>query len=45
MSGQLYDAFIGIPGCDKNMPGCLIAAGRLNRPSIIVYGGTILPGM
>ncbi|CAO3618009.1 unnamed protein product [Cunninghamella blakesleeana] len=44
MSGQWYDANISIPGCDKNMPGTLIAMGRLNRPSIMVYGGTIKPG-
>ncbi len=41
---QYYDAVIAIPGCDKNMPGSLIAMGRLNRPSIMVYGGTIAPG-
>jgi dihydroxy-acid dehydratase len=44
MSGQWYDANISIPGCDKNMPGCLIAMGRLNRPSLMVYGGTIHAG-
>jgi dihydroxy-acid dehydratase len=44
MSGQWYDACIALPGCDKNMPGCLIAMGRLNRPSIMVYGGTIRAG-
>ncbi len=44
MSAQWYDANISIPGCDKNMPGCIIAMGRLNRPSIMVYGGTIKPG-
>ncbi|MCA9174896.1 MAG: dihydroxy-acid dehydratase [Planctomycetales bacterium] len=44
MSAQWYDALIAIPGCDKNMPGCLMAMGRLNRPSIMVYGGTIKPG-
>ena len=44
MSGQWYDANISLPGCDKNMPGCLIAMGRLNRPSLMVYGGTIKPG-
>ena len=44
MSAQWYDANISIPGCDKNMPGCLIAMGRLNRPSLMVYGGTIKPG-
>src|ERR1700761_366973 len=41
---QYYDAVITIPGCDKNMPGSIIAMGRLNRPSIMVYGGTIAPG-
>lgn len=41
---QYYDAVITVPGCDKNMPGSLIAMGRLNRPSIMVYGGTIAPG-
>jgi len=41
---QYYDGLIALPGCDKNMPGCLIAMGRLNRPSIMVYGGTIAPG-
>ena len=44
MGGQWYDANISIPGCDKNMPGCLIAMGRLNRPALMVYGGTIKPG-
>ncbi|GMF06526.1 unnamed protein product [[Candida] boidinii] len=44
MLGQHYDANIGIPSCDKNMPGVLIAFARHNRPSIMVYGGTILPG-
>ena len=44
MGGQWYDACIALPGCDKNMPGCLIAMGRLNRPSLMVYGGTIRPG-
>jgi len=41
---QYYDALIAIPGCDKNMPGALMAMGRLNRPSIMLYGGTIAPG-
>lgn len=41
---QYYDALIAIPGCDKNMPGSLMAMGRLNRPSIMLYGGTIAPG-
>eukprot|EP01134_Creolimax_fragrantissima_P006717 CFRG6717T1 len=44
MGGQWYDANISIPGCDKNMPGCLIAMARFNRPSIMVYGGTIRAG-
>jgi dihydroxy-acid dehydratase len=44
MSGQWYDANISIPGCDKNMPGCLIAMARLNRPALMVYGGTIHAG-
>ena len=41
---QCYDGLIAIGGCDKNMPGCLIAIARLNRPAVFVYGGTILPG-
>jgi dihydroxy-acid dehydratase len=41
---QYYDALIALPGCDKNMPGSVIAMGRLNRPSIMVYGGTIATG-
>ena len=41
---QYYDGLIALPGCDKNMPGSVIAMGRLNRPSIMVYGGTIAPG-
>ncbi len=45
MGGQWYDANISLPGCDKNMPGCIIAMGRLNRPSLVVYGGTIHAGM
>jgi dihydroxy-acid dehydratase len=44
MNAQWYDALVAIPGCDKNMPGCLIAMGRLNRPALMVYGGTIKPG-
>ncbi len=44
MCAQWYDANISIPGCDKNMPGCLMAMGRLNRPALMVYGGTIKPG-
>jgi dihydroxy-acid dehydratase len=41
---QYYDGLIALPGCDKNMPGSIIAMGRLNRPAIMVYGGTIAPG-
>lgn len=44
MGGQWYDANISIPGCDKNMPGVLMAMGRINRPSLMVYGGSIKPG-
>lgn len=44
MGGQWYDGLIAIPGCDKNMPGCLIAMGRLNRPALMLYGGTIRAG-
>jgi dihydroxy-acid dehydratase len=44
MSGQWYDAAVTIPGCDKNMPGCLMALGRLNRPGLMIYGGTIRAG-
>jgi dihydroxy-acid dehydratase len=44
MGGQWYDGLVAIPGCDKNMPGCMIAMGRLNRPAILVYGGTIRAG-
>ncbi|MEI2270941.1 dihydroxy-acid dehydratase [Sphingobacterium sp. ML3W] len=42
--GQYYDGLISIPGCDKNMPGAIIAMARLDRPSLMVYGGTIAPG-
>ena len=41
---QGFDGLVAIGGCDKNMPGCLIAMARLNRPAVFVYGGTILPG-
>ena len=41
---QHYDALIAVPGCDKNMPGSIMAMGRLNRPAIMVFGGTIAPG-
>ena len=44
MAAQWYDALITVPGCDKNMPGCLIAMARLNRPSLLLYGGTIKAG-
>lgn len=41
---QGFDGVVAIGGCDKNMPGCMMALARLNRPSVFVYGGTILPG-
>ena len=44
MCAQWYDANIALPGCDKNMPGCIMAMGRVNRPSLMIYGGTIKPG-
>jgi dihydroxy-acid dehydratase len=44
VSAQWYDGIITIPGCDKNMPGCVMAMGRLNRPGLMIYGGTIKPG-
>jgi dihydroxy-acid dehydratase len=44
MSAQWYDGLIALPGCDKNMPGTIMAMGRLNRPGIMVYGGTIRAG-
>ena len=44
MRAQWYDGLVAVPGCDKNMPGCLIAMARLNRPALIVYGGTIRAG-
>jgi dihydroxy-acid dehydratase len=44
MAAQWYDGLVALPGCDKNMPGCVMAMGRLNRPAIMVYGGTIKPG-
>ena len=44
MRAQYYDANVTIPGCDKNMPGCLMAMARLNRPALMIYGGTIRPG-
>ena len=45
MCAQWYDACISIPGCDKNMPGCIMAMGRVNRPGLMIYGGTIKPGL
>jgi dihydroxy-acid dehydratase len=44
MRAQWYDANISLPGCDKNMPGCIIAMARINRPALMVYGGTIRAG-
>jgi len=44
MACQGYDGIVAVGGCDKNMPGCLIAIARLDRPAVFVYGGTILPG-
>ena len=44
MCGQWYDGNISLPGCDKNMPGVVMAMARFNRPSIMVYGGSIKPG-
>ena len=44
MGAQWYDGLIAIPGCDKNMPGSVMAMGRLNRPALMIYGGTIKPG-
>jgi dihydroxy-acid dehydratase len=44
VGGEGFDGFVAIGGCDKNMPGCVMAMARLNRPSVFVYGGTILPG-
>jgi dihydroxy-acid dehydratase len=41
---ECMDGFVAIGGCDKNMPGCMIAIARMNRPAVFVYGGTILPG-
>eukprot|EP00559_Dactyliosolen_fragilissimus_P009538 CAMPEP_0184863722 /NCGR_PEP_ID=MMETSP0580-20130426/12180_1 /TAXON_ID=1118495 /ORGANISM="Dactyliosolen fragilissimus" /LENGTH=607 /DNA_ID=CAMNT_0027362207 /DNA_START=110 /DNA_END=1933 /DNA_ORIENTATION=- len=45
MGAQWYDGLIALPGCDKNMPGCVMAMARLNRPSIMIYGGTIRAGI
>jgi len=44
MGCELLDGLVAIGGCDKNMPGCLMAIARINRPAVFVYGGTILPG-
>jgi dihydroxy-acid dehydratase len=44
MGGQWYDGLVALPGCDKNMPGCVMAMGRLDRPALMIYGGTIKPG-
>src|ERR1700728_3212179 len=44
MAAQWYDANVSTPGCDKNMPGCIIAMGRLNRPALVVYGGSTHAG-
>src|SRR5215207_10300591 len=44
MGAQWYDGLVAIPGCDKNMPGSVMAMARLNRPSLMVYGGTIRAG-
>jgi dihydroxy-acid dehydratase len=44
MAAQWYDANVSLPGCDKNMPGCVMAMGRLNRPALMIYGGTIRAG-
>ncbi|MBN1609914.1 MAG: dihydroxy-acid dehydratase [Polyangiaceae bacterium] len=45
VAAHWYDGVIALPGCDKNMPGCLMAMARLNRPAIVIYGGTIRAGM
>lgn len=45
MRAQWYDGIVALPGCDKNMPGSIMAMGRLNRPGLVVYGGTIRPGI
>src|SRR6188472_3585208 len=44
MGAQWYDANISIPGCDKNMPGCVMGMAGVNRPSLMIYGGTVRPG-
>jgi dihydroxy-acid dehydratase len=45
IGGEGFDGFVAIGGCDKNMPGCVMAMARMNRPSVFVYGGTIMPGI
>ena len=45
VAGEGMDGLVAIGGCDKNMPGCMMAIARLNRPSVFVYGGSILPGI
>ncbi len=45
MGAEGFDGLVAIGGCDKNMPACVMAMARLNRPAVFVYGGTILPGM
>jgi len=45
VAAEGFDGLVAIGGCDKNMPGCMIALARLNRPAVFVYGGTILPGL
>uniref|UniRef100_UPI00404B91D2 dihydroxy-acid dehydratase n=1 Tax=Fulvivirga sp. TaxID=1931237 RepID=UPI00404B91D2 len=44
VNAQAYDSLVAVVGCDKNMPGAMIAMGRINRPSLLIYGGTIKPG-
>ena len=45
VGGESLDGLVAIGGCDKNMPGCVMAMARLNRPAVFVYGGTIMPGI
>ena len=45
VAAEGFDGLVSIGGCDKNMPGCMLAIARLNRPAVFVYGGTILPGL
>jgi dihydroxy-acid dehydratase len=44
MQAYAYDGLVAIPGCDKNLPGCLLAIARLDRPALLIYGGHIAPG-